>query len=292
VSEAVPLTDPAFIRRLEGLNLLARKVLNGRLQADRLSTQKGAGITFADYAEYHPGDDHRAIDWRVYARFETLGIKLFEMEEDATIAVVIDRSASMQRCWRLAREIAAAISYIALHNLDRVAPFTINDRVESLCEPCHGRGTVLTVLSALQDADTAAGSTDFANVARALQVRLKRRALVVVISDFFFPGGFEQGLDRLQWHGHDIFCLQVQDPADQSVDWRGDVELACAESGATRQITVGEREARAYAEAVQAWNQRLVTCCARRGFGHAAAHTGMPFDEVVRRILRRGGLVA
>ena len=59
------LTDPAFIRRLEGLYLLARKVLGGSLQADRKSTKKGAGITFADYAEYSLGDDFRSIDWRV-----------------------------------------------------------------------------------------------------------------------------------------------------------------------------------------------------------------------------------
>ena len=79
------LTDPAFIRRLESLYLLARKVLGGTLQADRKSTKKGVGITFADYSEYSIGDDHRAIDWRVYARLEQLMIKLFELEEDVTI---------------------------------------------------------------------------------------------------------------------------------------------------------------------------------------------------------------
>lgn len=79
------LTDPAFIRRLDSLYLLARKVLGGSLQADRRSTRKGTGITFADYAEYYHGADYRAIDWRVYARFESLVIKLFELEEDATV---------------------------------------------------------------------------------------------------------------------------------------------------------------------------------------------------------------
>ena len=70
------LTNAAFIRRLESLYLLARRVLNGTLQADRKSIRKGAGITFADYAEYHPGDDYRAIDWRVFARFDQRVIKL------------------------------------------------------------------------------------------------------------------------------------------------------------------------------------------------------------------------
>ena len=68
MSEPV-LTDPAFIRRLESLYLLARKVLGGSLQADRKTTKKGSGITFADYAEYNMGDDYRSIDWRIYAKF-------------------------------------------------------------------------------------------------------------------------------------------------------------------------------------------------------------------------------
>ena len=90
------LTDPAFIRRLDSLYLLARKVLGGTLQADRKSTKKGTGITFADYAEYYYGADYRAIDWRVFAKFESLVIKLFELEEDATIYLLVDCSNSME----------------------------------------------------------------------------------------------------------------------------------------------------------------------------------------------------
>ena len=90
------LTDPAFIRRLDSLYLLARKVLGGSLQAERRSTHKGTGITFADYAEYYYGADYRAIDWRVYARFDSLVIKLFELEEDATVYLLVDSSRSME----------------------------------------------------------------------------------------------------------------------------------------------------------------------------------------------------
>ena len=84
------LTDPTFIRKLDGLYLLARKVLGGSMQADRKSSKKGSGITFADYAEYHPGDDFRSIDWRVYGRFEQLVVKLFEIDEDATVYILLN----------------------------------------------------------------------------------------------------------------------------------------------------------------------------------------------------------
>ena len=108
------LTDPAFIRKLDGLYLLARKVLGGSLQSDRKSTKKGAGITFADYAEYHLGDDFRSIDWRVYARFEQLVVKLFEIDEDATVYILLDESHSMKSKFLFARQLGAALGYIAL----------------------------------------------------------------------------------------------------------------------------------------------------------------------------------
>ena len=73
------LTDPEFIKRLEMLHLLSRKVLGGTLKADRKSNKKGSGILFADYAEYNYGDDYRSIDWNIYARLEELVVKLFEI---------------------------------------------------------------------------------------------------------------------------------------------------------------------------------------------------------------------
>ena len=110
MSEPLNLTDADFMRRLETLNLLARKVLGGALQLDRRSQRKGSGITFAEHAEYQPGDDYRAIDWRVYARNEQLMIKLFEMEEDMTLHLLLDVSPSMASKFDLARQIVAALA--------------------------------------------------------------------------------------------------------------------------------------------------------------------------------------
>ena len=117
------LTDPSFIKKLDSLYLLARKVLSGSLQADRKSSKKGTGITFADYAEYYLGADYRSIDWRVFAKFENLVIKLFEVEEDATIYILLDHSRSMASKFDYARQLTAALGYIALNCLDRLAVY-------------------------------------------------------------------------------------------------------------------------------------------------------------------------
>lgn len=286
------LTDPAFIRRLEGLYLLARKVLGGSLQADRKSTKKGAGITFADYAEYSLGDDFRSIDWRVYARFEHLVIKLFEIDEDATIYILVDGSHSMKSKFLYARQLAAALGYIALHCLDQLCVYSLSDKLEPLQDKCRGRGKVLPFLRSLDEAVTQGADTNFTACCREFQARHRRRGVVIVISDFLFPGGYDEGLKFLTWHKHDVFCLQAQDDQDLKCDWKGDIELACIETGQRQKVTVTPREIRLYQEALNEWNEGLRKSCSRRGIGLASTTPEVPFDQVIQDILRRGGLVA
>ena len=288
------LTDPTFIRRLESLYLLARKVLGGSLQADRKSHKKGSGITFADYAEYSFGDDFRSIDWRIYARFESLIIKLFEIDEDATIYILLDTSHSMQSeaKYNQARQLAAALGYIALNCLDQLAVYGLADKLNPLLERSRGRGKVLPFLRSLENAQTFGADTDFTACAREFQARHRRRGVVVAISDFLFPSGFEEGLKYLSFHGHDIFCLQVQDEKDQRCDWKGDVELNCIETGSRQRVTITPREAKLYEQAVKDWNEDLRKTCARRGIGLASTTPDIPFETIIQAILRRGGLVA
>lgn len=286
------LTDPAFIRRLDSLYLLARKVLSGSLQADRRSTRRGTGVTFADYAEYYFGADYRAIDWRVFARFENLIIKLFEVEEDATIHILLDCSRSMADKFFYARQLAAGLGYIALNNLDRLALHGLGESLVTLLPRSRGRGAILPFLRGLEVAETGAGDTRFNNACRLFQARHRRRAVVIVISDFLFPAGFDEGLGFLQWHKHDVYCLQVQSGDDTRCLLKGDVELECVETGRRHRITITSREANAYEQAVADWNAELGRSCARRGIGLAATTPEVPFDRVIQDILRRGGLVA
>ncbi len=286
------LTDPAFIRRLDSLYLLARRVLGGSLQADRRSTKKGTGITFADYAEYYYGADYRAIDWRVYARFETLVIKLFELEEDATVYVLVDASRSMESKFLYARKLAAALGYITLKSLDRLAVYSLSDRLEPLLESCRGSAKSLEFLRSLESAKTFGVDTCFTSCARVFQARHRRRGLVIVLSDFLFPDGFQEGLRFLQFHRHDVYCLQIQDSQDTRCVWKGDVDLECVETSKRKRVTISPREVQQYEKAVADWNESLRLFCARNGIGLAYTTTDPPFESVLQDILRRGGLVA
>lgn len=286
------LTNASFIRRLESLFLLVRRVLGGSLQADRKSPLKGSGIMFADYAEYHQGDDYRAIDWRVFARTDELMVKLFEIEEDTTLYILLDLSPSMLEKSAAAKKLAAALAYIALNCHDRVAIFGMADDLRPLLDPARGSANVFKMLKALEAAPTFGSNTDFTSCARKFQARHRKKGLVVVISDFLMPLGFSDGLKRLTCHGHEVHVIQILADDDLRCDWKGDVELECVETLQHRKITITAREASAYAEAVATWNAALQAECAQRSIGFNTTSHTIPFEDVIRNILRKGGLAS
>ena len=171
------LTDPQFIQQLDALYLLARRILGGSLQADRRTKRKGSGIDFADYSEYQQGDDYRAIDWRVYARLEQLLVKLFEVEEDTTVYLVLDTSISMQSKLLEAQRLAAALGYIALHSLDRLVPYSMSDQLSPIIAPTRGRARSLPFLQALEATTAGGEDTRFTACCRALQARHQKKGM-------------------------------------------------------------------------------------------------------------------
>jgi uncharacterized protein (DUF58 family) len=286
------LTDPSFIRQLDALNLLARRVLRGSLQADRRTERRGTGITFADYAQYNFGDDYRAIDWKIYARTEELLIKLFEVEEDTTVYILLDCSHSMAGKLDYAKQLAAALGYIGLNGLDRVVVHGMADHLTTIVDSARGRGQSFRFLRSLEEAEVYGKDTDFSSCVRSFEARTRKKGVVLVVSDFFHPAGYSEAMKLLQYRGHDVFFLQTLAPSDLECLWLGDLEIECVETHQLERVTIREKEARQYAEAVAKWNEDLKAECSRRGVGLVSKNSDVPFEVVIRTLLRKGGLVA
>ena len=286
------LTDPDFLKRLETLFLLTRKVLGGSMRADRRSQRKGSGINFSDYAEYHFGDDYRHVDWNIYGRLESLVVKLYEIEEDVTVHFLLDCSPSMEDKFYFAREVTAALAYIALSCHDKVCIHAVSDQLSSLLRPAHGRGKVFPMLRTLEEAPLIGGVTDLSACARTFQRTVKHPGVCVLISDFLVPGGYSEAIKQIQWGRHDLFCIQTLTPEETKCTWKGDVELECMESHERRKVTITSLEVARYEAALKEWNMDLKQECSRRGVGYVQAFSDVPFDRVVEIILRKGGLVA
>src|SRR5438045_5645929 len=127
-----PLLDPQFLIKLEQLELVSRKIFLGLMKGERRSKRKGQSVEFADYRNYVKGDDLRFLDWNLYARLDRLFLRLFMEEEDLHFYLLIDNSLSMDfgnpSKLHYARQVAAALAFIGLVNLDRVAIHAFNQR--------------------------------------------------------------------------------------------------------------------------------------------------------------------
>jgi uncharacterized protein (DUF58 family) len=289
------LFDEAFQKRLEYLALVARRIFSGRTRAERRSRKAGSGVEFADYRRYYPGDDYRQIDWNVYGRSDRLMLRLQEQEEDLSVYLLLDCSASMgfgaPTKLNYGKQLCAALSYIALNHLDRVSVTALRERVVQRLAPTRGRNRIFTVLEFLRPL-RAEGGTDLSDALSAFAAQNKRRGLAILISDLYDPQGFEDGVKRLLYAGFEAHVIHVADPLDRAPNLHGEIELIDAETERSRQVTVTPRLLARYAEAHRAYLDRIRSFCLQRRVGLSMADTATPADETVLRLLRKGSLLA
>src|SRR5919108_1904491 len=150
---AAPLLSPEFLHRLEQLELVSRKIFLGRMKGERLSKRKGQSVEFADYRNYVIGDDLRFLDWNLFARLDRLFIRLFLEEEDLHFYILIDNSLSMDfgtpTKLHYAKQLAAALGFIGLANLDRVVIEAFNERLTQTMPAARGRRSLWRLLDFL-----------------------------------------------------------------------------------------------------------------------------------------------
>src|SRR6266851_2860927 len=157
-----PLLDSQFLARLEQLELVSRKIFLGRMKGERRSKRKGQSVEFADYRNYVIGDDLRFLDWNLFARLERLFIRLFMEEEDLHFYVLLDNSLSMDfgspTKLHYAKQIAAALGFIGLVNLDRVVIEVFNNRLTQSLPALRGRRSLWRLLDFLEKVEPAGPS--------------------------------------------------------------------------------------------------------------------------------------
>jgi len=160
------LFDGEFLRRLEYLALVSRRLHRGEARGSHGTPRRGSSsVDFADYRAYQPGDDFRSIDWNIYGRLDRLLVKLFAEEEDLSVHLLLDTSRSMAygspRKVDWARRLAAALGYIGLASLDRVGAALFSTGMKGSLPPRRGRAQVFHLFEYLGRAE-AAGGTDLA----------------------------------------------------------------------------------------------------------------------------------
>ncbi len=295
--------DSAFLARLERLHLLSRRAHAGQSRAERRSHKLGSSLEFADYRNYTSGDDLRSVDWNIYGRSDKLFLKLFEEEEDLHVYLLVDASASMR--WTandartdtplrlskldLARQIAGALAYIGLANLDRVNVHYFSENLGGDLGLGRGKSHFHRALQYLDRLPAESGQTNLARSLRAFGQKTKRRGLALILSDFFDPRGYEEALSYLMYQRFEIQLVQLLDPAELHPSLRGDLRLTDSETGQAYEVTANENLLRAYEREVTGFLEGLETFCRQRQIGYRRATTDVGFEEFVLRTLRTGG---
>jgi uncharacterized protein (DUF58 family) len=285
--------DNEFLKKLEYLHVVSKRALAGQNRADRLSPKRGRGLQFADHRPYAAGDDYRHIDWKAYKRLNRLLLRLFDEERDLSIYLLLDVSRSMAEPAKfdMARRVAAALCYVGLAHLDRLTIVPFGRGLGQESSPGRGKGRIFRVFESLEGLE-AAGPTDLRESCKAFASRSRQLGLVVIISDFLDPGGFESGLKILRTLGHDVFVVHVTSERDRDPGVFGTVRFVDVETGDVREVEVTPRLAAAYVEAAKAHGIALEHFCGRYDIGYVRAEAERPFDEVILKAFRQGRFLA
>jgi uncharacterized protein (DUF58 family) len=291
----MPLFDSDFLKKLEYLSIVSRRVFRGSLLAQRRTLQFGSGIEFADHREYTAGDDLRYLDWNIYARHGDLLLKRFQEEEDLHVYFLLDCSRSMgfgnPPKFDLARQVTAALAYIALADLDRIAVIAFADRIIGDFRLTRGKARILPLLDFLEGLGPQGTETDLGASVREFVRRQHRTGLSVVVSDLFAPSGYKRGLDQLRHRRYEPHVVQIHDPKEARPDMLGDVELYDIENATSRKVTVTEKALRAYRRLFDDYQRGVAAYCRNYGLGCTQATTEIKFDDLILRMMRVAGAV-
>ncbi|MFN7140895.1 MAG: DUF58 domain-containing protein [Limisphaerales bacterium] len=286
--------SPELLRRLEQFQLLAARRAKSSSKGERRSRARGQSVEFADHRNYVPGDDFRYLDWNLYGRLDRLFLKLYEEERELPVRIFLDASESMNfgtpRKFDFARQVAAAIGYVALNGFDRVTVQTFPTDPEqsatiNALRSVRGKKSSLPYLQNLVRLN-AKGTANFNESLRRGAVEARQAGVAIVLSDFLDPSGYEAGLTALISRGFQVNAIQILAPEEIDPSTFGDLRLVDAETGAVQEVTFGKYRLKAYQQTVQNFCQRLREYCQGRGVHFFSVRSDAALEDLLLKQLR------
>lgn len=268
-----------LLRKVRRIEIATNRLVDQGVAGDYHSAFKGRGMEFSEVRPYQPGDDVRSIDWNVTARMGEPFVKQYVEERDLTLFLVIDVSGSLGFGSRailkreLAAEVAALLAFAAVRNQDRVGAALVSDRLELFLPPRRRRTHVLRLVREVLYRD-AAGGTDLDQGLKAVLSILRRRAVLVVLSDFLATSctsSLKAAAAR-----HDLLVGEIVDPRDLTLPRVAPVVLQDAETG-TACLVDGRKLADEFAARRRRERQDLHKLLRGLGVDHLELATDRPY---------------
>jgi uncharacterized protein (DUF58 family) len=285
----VALLTPSLLARLERLQMSTRRPLAGHLSGEHRSTRHGTSLDFADYREYNPGDDYRRIDYHLLARLDVLLIKLFEADDDLTVRLLVDTSASMGTSDTMlqAQRLAAALGFVALVRRDVVT-------LQSFPNGVHPRRYVgRQAAPRLFDHLKALASDGPTTVAPAIRRHLAQSGpagLTVLISDLLTPD-WDIGVTRPTARGGDLIVVHVLARSDLRPDLFGDVDVVDRETRARVPVSLTPDTIERFEASTREWMAGVAARCRQVGAAYVQVFDDADVEPLLLSGWRREGVL-
>ena len=282
--------DPAVLASISSLDLVAKTVVDGFVAGLHRSPTFGFSQEFAEYQQYVQGDDLRHIDWNVFARSEKLYLKRFKGETNMQLLLLLDASASMTygsgrvRKIDYARYIAASLAYMSSQQRDATGLIVFDQDIANYIPPSTRQGQLMRVLHAIEKAE-GGSRTDFSKPFLHFQQFLKRRGIVVVISDFYEqPEQIVKVVEPLRYRGNEVVLFHILDPNEIEPKFKDPVLLLDVEDDTAMEVSP-EYARNEYRSKMDQHRRALSDKAAAAGLEYVFMNTSNPLDQGLRNYL-------
>ncbi|MES2410111.1 MAG: DUF58 domain-containing protein [Bacteroidota bacterium] len=238
-----------LLKKVRKIEIKTRRLSDHIFSGKYHTSFKGRGMTFSEVRQYQYGDDIRAIDWNVTARYNEPYVKVFEEERELTMMLMVDISGSEsfgtknQLKSEIVTEIAATMAFSATQNNDKIGLILFTDQIELYIPPKKGKSHVLRIIRELIEFQPKSKKTDLSQALKFLSGTQKKKAIVFVISDFMVEEDYEKTL-KIAGKKHDITGVRVYDIRESSMPNIGMIEMEDAETGEILVVNTGSKKAR------------------------------------------------
>jgi uncharacterized protein (DUF58 family) len=279
--------DPTSLAKYGRLTMIARTIVEGFLSGVHKSPYKGFSVEFAEHRQYYPGDEIRHIDWRAYGKTDRYYIKEFEEETNLRANLLVDASGSMAyrgkgpSKFEYAQYIGASLAYLMLHQRDAVGLVTHDTRARELIAPRANAKHLLHLINTLETTSPG-GETSLAPIWHRLAGQLRRRGLIVILSDCFDKiGPLMHALRHFRHQRHEVLLFHILAPEEMEFPFQRWTQFRSLETAGHKMLVDPKRLRKEYLKNFQAFCQEL-----REQTGHAAIdYHMMRTDEPVERAL-------
>lgn len=276
-----------ILQKVRKIEIKTRRLSDHIFSGEYHTSFKGKGMSFAEVRQYQYGDDIRAIDWNVTARYSEPYVKVFEEERELTLMLMVDVSGSQDFGSTnnfkrdIVTEIAATLAFSATTNNDKIGLILFSDQIELFIPPKKGKSHILRIIRELIQFQPKSNQTNIGQAFEYLSKVMKKKAIVFVLSDFMTKD-YDRIL-RIAAKRHDVTGIKVYDKREQDLNNVGYVLMQDAETNEAQYVNTGDANVRkAYREHYQELEDYFTTTFTRSGAGVIKTATD---DSYVKKLL-------